>query len=389
MKTHVVFVGLLSFCGLCSSKECSSGFLENVVLLGTEKEFLYSPDTEHCQQLCTHHPACRFFTFRRPDSSDENRHFHCHMKTSSSGLPEDQTSLQGVTSGLSLKSCNTDFMPCLPQVYPGVDFSGADYQTLFTADYDECQRTCTNDPSCQFFTFLNGNFTPGEYRYKCHLKFSWTVPRTKIKKLAGLVSGFSQKIHTSQQSDKACQTKLFANTVIPGNNMENLHAASPEHCQALCSAHPKCTYFSYISRDFKCYLKNNPNEMVVKAEDGATSGLPTRSCQPDNSWIKTTHADIDFWGSDYHDVLADDADACQRTCTEDPNCQFYSYVTDGSSELVHIQRICYLKRVITAPAPPNVAKLANVVSGFSLKNCRLSAPPPTTPTLEEVVTPLT
>ncbi|XP_041811920.1 coagulation factor XI-like [Chelmon rostratus] len=388
MRAHVIILGLLSLCGLSSSQECSPGFLENVVLLGREIEFLYSPDAEHCRLLCTHQPACRFFSFTRPDSGDEKRHFHCHLKSSSSGQPEGQTSQQGVTSGLSLKSCNTN--SSRNKVYHSVDFYGADYRTLFTADYEECQRACTNDPSCQFFTFLNETFTPADYRYKCHLKFSWTVPRTtRIKKEAGLVAGFSQKIQmTLTQSETACRTQLFPNTVIPGNNLENLHAASPEHCLALCTAHPKCTYFSYASGDFTCHLKNNLNEMVVKARDGVTSGLPARFCQLDNSWIKETHAGVDFWGSDYHDVLADDAEACQRTCTEDPNCQFYTFVTDSSPALSH-RGICYLKRVITVPAPPKVSKLAAVVSGFSLKNCVSSPPAPTTPTFEEAVTSFT
>lgn len=33
------------------------------------------------------------------------------------------------------------------------------------------------------------------------------------------------------------------------------------------------------------------------------------------------------------------------------------------------RRRCYLKRVITMPAPPKVTKLSHVVSGFSLRNC--------------------
>ena len=37
--------------------------------------------------------------------------------------------------------------------------------------------------------------------------------------------------------------------------------------------------------------------------------------------------------------------------------------------MLYSRRRCYLKRVITVPAPPNIVKLNNVVSGFSLKNC--------------------
>lgn len=49
----------------------------------------------------------------------------------------------------------------------------------------------------------------GEYdflfylRYKCYLKFSWTVPRTPvIERKADVTSGFSQKTNQTQHFDK-------------------------------------------------------------------------------------------------------------------------------------------------------------------------------------------
>lgn len=41
---------------------------------------------------------------------------------------------------------------------------------------------------------------------------------------------------------------------------------------------------------------------------------------------------VDFRGSDIRYELLGDADACQRNCTEDPNCQFYTYVTENFSD---------------------------------------------------------
>lgn len=37
---------------------------------------------------------------------------------------------------------------------------------------------------------------------------------------------------------------------------------------------------------------------------------------------------VDFKGSDIRDELMDDADTCQKTCTEDPHCQFYTYADE-------------------------------------------------------------
>ncbi|XP_044192494.1 coagulation factor XI-like [Thunnus albacares] len=369
MRTRLILVSLLSLCSLCISEECSHELLENVDFPGTDITSLYSPDVNHCQQLCTQHPSCLFFTFIRPDWTRDNRHFYCYLKSTPSGQPNVQTPLLGVTSGFSLKPCYPETKPCLSQVYQNVDFLGADYRFLFTSDYEECQRACTQDPGCQFFTFVNGVFTLEKIRYKCHLKFSWTIPRIPtIERKAGVVSGFSHKAEKTQSFDTVCQGKLFPRTEIKGNSIETLPAASPEHCQTLCSAHPLCTYFSYTSNDFNCYLKNNPNEMVTISKEGATSGLPARFCQLDNSWVLDAHEGIDFRGSDISYELMDDPDMCQWKCTEDPNCQFYTYVNESFFDRNYWRR-CYLKRVITIPAPPKVTQLSNVVSGFSLKNC--------------------
>uniref|UniRef100_A0A4W6FTF4 Apple domain-containing protein n=1 Tax=Lates calcarifer TaxID=8187 RepID=A0A4W6FTF4_LATCA len=297
---------------------CDHQRQENLDFPGSDVAVLFSPDAEHCQYLCTQHPACLFFSF---------------IRSTPSGQPTVQVTKQGITSGFSLRSCHPD--PSRYTVYQHVDFYGADYRQLFTADYEECQRACTHDPACQFFTFLTDDFTPEKYRYKCHLKFSWPVPRTP------------------EVGGRDCEGKLFPKTNLPGHDIESLLAASPEHCQTLCSAHPQCSYFSYVGNNFK-------------SEEGVTSGLPTHFCQL--CAMKTLEG-INLPGSDLRFLLVNNAKACQKTCTEDPNCQFYTYTI--------ADRRCYLKRVITMPLLPKVTKLANAVSGFSLRNATISTLYPT------------
>ncbi|KAM3597120.1 uncharacterized protein V6R79_026379 [Siganus canaliculatus] len=375
MAAYLLLFSLLSVCSLSFSQECRQELLENIDFPGTDITSVYSPDAEHCQLLCTQHHSCLFFTFIRPDWTRDKRHFYCYLKHTSSGQPRVQTPLLGVTSGYSLKSCNPDPQPCLSQVYQNVDFYGADYRFLFTPDYEECQRVCTQDPGCQFFTFVNDVFTPETIRFKCHLKFSWSIPRTPIVEAKdGVVSGFSHKAQMTQTSNTACQSKLFLNTDIPGSDFTVLPAASAEHCQSLCSAHPQCTYFSFVRKSFNCHLKGNPDQMVTRTKDGVTSGMPARFCQLDNSWVKVAHEGVDFRGSDIRFELMDDPETCQRTCTEDVNCQFYTYVNENFSDSTYWRR-CFLKRVTTMPAPPKINKLSNVVSGFSLKSCGQHALP--------------
>ncbi|XP_043994628.1 coagulation factor XI-like [Gambusia affinis] len=370
MGSCSILVGLLVASSFSFSKACPNGLQENVDFSGSDITSLFSPTVEHCQQLCTQHPACLFFTFSRPDR--DNSPFHCNLKSSSSGQPSSQISLLGVTSGFSLKSCNPDPRPCFSQVFQNVDFLGADYRALFTPDYQECQRVCTQDPGCQFFTFIKREFTDQNFRFKCHLKFSWSVPRTPIvEKKAGVTSGFAQKTQQTQELGTPCENQFFANTDIPGSDLEQENSVSVEHCQVLCSAHPKCTYFSYSSNDFKCYLKNNLNNLTATPKDGITSGIPAHFCQLDDTWVKQSYEGVDFRGSDIRFEEMDTAEQCQSKCDEDPNCLFYTYIDENFSDRAFWRR-CYLKRVITMPAPPKVSKLANVVSGFSLRNCEKS-----------------
>ncbi|KAF1381413.1 hypothetical protein PFLUV_G00153680 [Perca fluviatilis] len=286
MGTHLILVGLLSLCSLSFGQDCNQQLLENVDFPGNDVTSLFSPDVEHCQQLCTQHSSCDFFTFFRADWNKDDRNFFCLIKAAPNGQPTAQAPLQGVTSGFSLKPCSQDLEPCLSKVYQNVDFFGADYRALFTADSEECQRACTQDPACQFFTFINEAFK--------------TVD---------------------------------------------------------------------ISNDFKCYMKNNNNNIVTKAKDGVTSGLPARFCQLDNAWVQVIYENVAFPTSVIRSEPMDDADTCQRTCTQDPYCQFYSYTNDNFNDPKFPRRHCFLKRTITMPAPPKVAKLANVVSGFQLRNC--------------------
>uniref|UniRef100_A0A671U255 Apple domain-containing protein n=1 Tax=Sparus aurata TaxID=8175 RepID=A0A671U255_SPAAU len=354
MGTHFILVGLLFICGLSLGLECSRELLVNVNFPGADMKSPWSPDAEHCQYLCTQHPTCLFFSFIRQ--------FFCYLKATPSGQPKHQHPILGITSGFSLKPCYPDQQPCLPRVHHHVVFHGGTYQSLFTADHEECQRACTHDPDCQFFAFFKKDFPHA--RFQCHLKFSWKIPRIpRIKQSASRISGFSQRLQQTQNFATACESKLFPHTNIPGFNIDVLPAVSPEHCQAFCSVRPLCTYFSYISHTFKCYLKSNPHQMARTAAAGITSGLPTRFCQPNNNWIKKTYVGIDFPHSDIRNFKSDGVESCRRTCTEDPNCQYFSIVA---------RRLCFLKRVITMPVPA-IQKEVNFVSGFSLRNCQYKA----------------
>ncbi|XP_043994633.1 coagulation factor XI-like [Gambusia affinis] len=365
MKTLFILMALFYFWD-CSFG-CDTGFRLDWDFPGSDIKILFSPDAQHCQLLCTQEAACLFWAFIGPNCMVDNRHYNCFLKATPSGKPEQQNPKQGTTAGYSLKSCNPLPTPSLSKVYEDVNFPGADYRAFFTVDYKACQEACTDDPFCQFFSFLNEKYGNTNYRYKCYLKYSWSVPRTpSVIASADRISGFSRELQIIPSSQTECQRTLFLNTDFPGSDLEDHPAASPELCQVLCSAHPLCSYFSFVSNNSFCYLKKNLNQMVPKYVSGITSGLPSRSCplrnvrNPFSPNHVTVYEGVDFPYSDLRSLSLDNAESCENACTSDPNCQFYTYVTSSL--------VCYLKRVITMPAPPKVNNLANVVSGFTLRN---------------------
>ncbi|XP_046875462.1 coagulation factor XI-like isoform X2 [Hypomesus transpacificus] len=359
-------VGLLALCGHALSQECQPELLEKTDFQGDDIQ-VKSPDAEHCQLACTQHPTCRFFTFNTGNSN-------CFLKDSSSGQPSKRVIESIAISGFALKGCDPSIQTCqrlLHKVYPNVDFLGGDFLSLFTDSHEECQRACTNQPGCQAFTFLTENFTPEQYRYKCHLKFLWTVPRPpKVRNLPEASSGFSKNLDPLLLASKeACKSTIFNDTDVKGEDLEQVPAVSAEHCQHLCTSHPLCSYFSFHKILHTCYLKNNRDMMKLVAEKNMFTGMPTRHCAPSSDWVFADYDGVDFWGNDKKFVLLDDKESCRQVCNEDPACQFYTYLSSSFNDPVYRRR-CYLKRIITLPLPPKVGSLPNVVSGFSL-NCGL------------------
>ncbi|KAK7933110.1 hypothetical protein WMY93_004006 [Mugilogobius chulae] len=370
MKRLFVVVSVLCLYRLSSGQECRDELLEDVNFPGSNIKYIFSPDENHCQQMCTEHPSCQFFTYVRHDFPEAERKFYCYLKETSNGEPAQVKALKGVTSGYSLKACHDHSAPCFTRKYSNRDFFGADYRSLFTPDYKSCQKECTRDPGCQFFTWVNRLYPDTTIRFKCHLKFSWTVPlHPVVRQRVGLISGFSHRAQLSTTSHtKKCVTKYFPDTDINEKDLTSLRAASPEHCQVLCSAHPSCNSFSFES--YNCHLKTNAEHKMVKvAKAGVTSGLPSRHCQQPTHWLSATYNGIRFQGSGIRFELLNDAQSCRRACNADHQCQFFTYTTTTFSNKKFWHR-CSLKRVISSPAPPKVIQRAHAVSGFNLRNCR-------------------
>ncbi|ELW47048.1 Cytochrome P450 4V2 [Tupaia chinensis] len=82
---------------------------------------------------------------------------------------------------------------CHRDLYKGIDMRGANFNMSKVNSVEECQKWCTNDIHCQFFTYATQTFYKAEFRNNCLLKRSSGGTPTSIKVLDNVVSGFSLK----------------------------------------------------------------------------------------------------------------------------------------------------------------------------------------------------
>ncbi|XP_036421395.1 coagulation factor XI-like [Colossoma macropomum] len=340
-----------------------SKFLElrvDVDFPGDDIQQIFSPDAYHCQLACTEHSSCLFFTFLRSDWVLDNRNFHCYLKYTANGIPSRVSDLKGVTSGFSLSRLEYKTRPCLSSTYQDTNFPGLDYHEFPSSSSDKCQNACTNDPYCRFFSFTTESFSVADRR--------WPFPVPPVITTKNVhVSGFSQSLLKANGTFKQeCSDLVLANINFPGNDLEQIVAGSPQHCQILCTIHPRCNHFSYTRPQMRCYLKYKPSGYEPVRGDEVYSGFPACNCRPSNV---SRFENVDLTGADYRFVVTTDPESCQNICTADPDCQFYTYIFPSNPEPIHRNR-CYLKRVMTLPRPSTVVTTRGVVSGFSLKDCQ-------------------
>nr|XP_015204206.1 PREDICTED: coagulation factor XI-like [Lepisosteus oculatus] len=365
MSGFLLLLGVFGLWGSGFSQECIQELQVDVDFPGSDITHIYAPDAHYCQLACTQHYSCQFFTFVTPQWTADNRSFYCYLKDTESGKPSVVTSLKAVISGYSLKNCGDPNEECLSRVYRDVDFPGADYRFLFTDNYEDCQSACTDDPYCQFFTYLNDTYANAAIRQKCFLKYSRNIPSPPaVMANENVVSGFSQRPCNSPGTVHHSEIQHYYD--FPGQDLLRTPAPSAEFCQLLCTAHPQCSFFTY-SR-LECYLKHGEvREKSPRTE--AHSGNPSQFSGPVNACVKKAFENIDFVGYNMRSVVLNSPEQCEEVCTSDPTCQFYTYMNEDYPHLIH-RRHCFLKQVISVPQPPKITTLAGAVSGFHRRNCQ-------------------
>ncbi|CAH2299060.1 Hypothetical predicted protein [Pelobates cultripes] len=85
--------------------------------------------------------------------------FTCHLKTSDTGIPNEQVPNLDVTSGYSLTKIPDSLNRCLSESYEDIEFVGNVLSFGPVGSLDECQLACTRNPGCQFYTYYSSTNT--------------------------------------------------------------------------------------------------------------------------------------------------------------------------------------------------------------------------------------
>ncbi|XP_069459942.1 coagulation factor XI-like isoform X2 [Ambystoma mexicanum] len=173
---------------------------------------------------------------------------------------------------------------------------------------------------------------------------------------------------------------LLVGIDFPGSDIQRILAPDAQCCQVFCTSHPRCTFFTFVANlpnipRFSCFLKRTDNgvPLVRNSLANAVSGFALDSSAVTDisglSCFQKTYTNIDFLGSDIRAITTENPTECQDACTNSPDCQFFTYVTQNYNPAPELRKICFLKFSANIPSPTTINILQGVVSGFSQRDC--------------------
>ncbi|XP_017669506.1 PREDICTED: plasma kallikrein-like isoform X3 [Lepidothrix coronata] len=288
--------------------------------------------------------------------------------------------MEGAISGHSLKQCNIQISACSPDVHVGLDMEGKIYDIATADSYQECQKRCTNDKHCHFFTYASETFHNASFCKKCFLKHTSVGTPTNIKVLDEVVSGFSLK--PCQLSELDCQMDIFDDQEFSGINITSFFTPDISVCQTICTYFPKCLFFTFFTRKWEiesqrnlCLLKTSTSgipEALISRENAA-SGFGLLNCRRSFPACNSrTYTHMDFLGDELNVTYTKGHRACQQVCTDMIRCQFFTYfpLQDSCNEERKCE--CHL-RMSSDGSPVKIVHGPGRISGYSLRLCKKKA----------------
>ncbi|XP_019381522.1 PREDICTED: plasma kallikrein isoform X1 [Gavialis gangeticus] len=356
--------------------ECMTQIYENTYFQGGDVMTVFTPNVNYCQIVCTYHPTCLLFTYLPPTGiQDPTKRFTCYLKDSKTEiLPK--VHMDGAISGHSLKQCHDKISGCSRDVHTGLDMQGINYNITTEYSYQECQKRCTNDHHCQFFTYATGAFHSAGFRNKCFLKYTKTGTPASIRILNNAVSGFSLKLCHLSQTD--CRLDIFQHKEFSGTNITNVFTPDTFVCRTVCTYHPNCLFFTFFTSNWEvetqrnlCLLKTSRSGMpsTYVQRENAMSGFSLLNCRRSfPACHSRTYSDTNFLGDELNITYVRGHKACQQVCTDMVRCQFFTYfplqecTQEGKCK-------CHL-RMSSNGSPNSIVHEKGKISGYSLRLCQ-------------------
>jgi len=181
---------------------------------GNDLKTVYSLSPGDCCETCSTTSGCAAYTFvnQNPDGKTA-----CYLKTSAAGRVAKKGAVSAAYKDYKPPTCsaklgdgcgnaqagasccpsgsycqpwNQYYYQCVavppvakcPEVFPGVDFYGADLRTVYGLLPDGCCDACAKDASCKAYTFVNENT---DAKTACYLKTGQGTRKDNAKAVSG------------------------------------------------------------------------------------------------------------------------------------------------------------------------------------------------------------
>ncbi|XP_003412485.1 coagulation factor XI isoform X1 [Loxodonta africana] len=360
------------------SGDCVTKLFKDTLFQGGDISTVFTPSAEHCQVVCTHHPRCLLFTFMAESpTEDPTKWFTCVLKDSiTETLPK--VNMSGAISGYSFKQCPHQINACNNHLYVDLDMKGMNYKDSVAKSAHECQERCTNDIHCHFFTYATWSFPSEQHRNVCLLKYTQMGTPTRIMKINEVVSGFSLK--SCALSNLACIRDIFPRTGFADSNIDSVLVPDVFVCQSICTHHPNCLFFTFLSKDWPkesernlCLLKSSLSGLPSTryGKDNAFSGFSLQNCRHSVPVLchSSFYPDTDFLGEELDIVDVEGREACQKVCTDTLRCQFFTY-SPSQQPSNKGKGKCYLKLSLNG-SPTKILHGRGGISGYTLRLCKM------------------
>nr|XP_002709380.1 plasma kallikrein [Oryctolagus cuniculus] len=356
---------------------CLTQLYKNAFFRGGDVTSMYSPNAQHCQMMCTFHPRCLFFSFLPASSTnDAQKRFGCFLKDSVTGtLP--RVHQTNAISGHSLKQCGHQINACHRATYEGIDMRGTNFNISKVQSVEECQKQCTDNIHCQFFTYATQTFYNAEHLNNCILKKSATGTPSSIKLLENVVSGFSLK--PCALSESGCHMNLFQHLAFSDVDVARVLTPDAFVCRTICTYHSNCLFFTFYTNEWDtesqrnaCFLKTSESgtPSFPTPQENTISGYSLLTCKktlPEPCHFKI-YSGVDFGGEELNVTFVKGVTLCQETCTKTIRCQFFTYSLlpeDCKGEKCR----CSLRLSLDG-SPTSITHGTQKSSGYSLRLCK-------------------